>query len=265
MSESTRTNRVERAARLRWVPIEKMKVSVLAQRDLNRSRVDKIAADFDLEQLGSPTVNERDGWFYIIDGAHRIAALKTIGYGDQQVQCWTYEGLTQEEEAERFLKLNDVLAVGAFAKFRIGVTAGRAEECDIDRLVRVNGLRISKDAIPGAVRAVGTLRRVYRRGGPEAFSRTLRITNNAYGDPGLEGSVIDGIGHLCARYNGELDDSIAVKKLGSVAGGVNGLLGQAERLHKATGSPKSHCVAAAAVEIINRGRGGKKLPDWWKS
>lgn len=33
---------------------------------------------------------------------------------------------------------------------------------------------------------------------------------------------------------------------------------------KQTGNAKGHCVAAAAVDINNRGRGGKKLPSWWR-
>lgn len=258
------SKKVERSARLRWVPIEKMKVSPLAQRGLNPSRVDKIAATFDVEQVGTPTVNERDGHFYIIDGQHRVAALKEMGWGDQQIQCWTYVGLTEEEEAEKFLLLNDTLAVKVFDKFRVGVQAGRAEECDIDRIVRASGLVVSKDHVPGAIAAVGTLRRVYDRAGGAVLGRTLRLIRDSYGDPGLEAPVIDGLGMLCQRYNGQFDDEAAKKKLSDAHGGVNGLLGKAEQLRRQTGNPKGQCVAAAAVEIINAGRGGNKLPSWWK-
>jgi hypothetical protein len=242
-----------------------MKVSPLAQREINHARVDKLAADFDLEQLGTPTVSHRDGHFYIIDGQHRIEALKAIGYGDQQVQCWTYEGLTEEDEAERFLKLNETLTVDTFAKFRVGVRAGREVECDIDRIVRAQQLVVSRDQIPGAIKAVGTLRRIYGRGGATVLGRSLRIVRDAYGDSGLEAAVIDGIGLMCQRYNGELDDSVAVKKLADAHGGVNGLLNKAEVLRRQTGNQKGHCVAAAAVEIINSGRGGQKLPSWWRA
>jgi hypothetical protein len=257
--------RVEREARLRWVPIPLMRVSPLAQRELNQARVDKLAADFDLEQLGTPTVNERDNHFYVIDGQHRIEALRQMGWGDQQIQCWTYKGLTETEEAEKFLKLNDVLSVNAFSKFKVGVQAGRTEESDIDRIVRAQSLRISRDKGDGAISAVGTLRRVYRRGGPAVLARALRIVRDAYGDAGLEASVIDGIAMLCHRYNGELDDVRAVTRLAEAHGSVNGLLNNAEVLRRQTGNPKAHCVAAAAVELINRGRGGKKLPSWWKA
>lgn len=259
------TTRVERVARLRWVSIDKMRVSAMAQRELNQARVDHLAAHFDPEQIGHPVVSERDGNYWIIDGQHRIEALKQIGWGDQSVQCEVYDGLTDTDEAELFLVRNDTLTVHALDKFKVGVNADRAVETDINRIVLSNNLVVSRDKIPGAIAAVGTLQRVYKRGGGPILSRTLRIVRDAYGDPGMEAAVIDGLGHLCQRYNGDLNDSEAVAKLTKAHGGVNGLLGKAENIRRKTGNPKALCVAAAAVEIINSGKGGKKLPSWWKS
>lgn len=239
-----------------------MRVSPLAQRDLRQAWVDELVANFDPEEIGNPTVNLRGGHYYIVDGQHRIEVLKAVGWGDQSVQCWTYEGLTEEQEAERFLKLNNKLTVDTFAKFRVGVTAGRPDETDINRIVMAQDLRVSRDQIPGAIKAVGTLQRIYRRDGGRILARTLRIVRDAYGDAGLDAPTIEGIGLLCARYNGELDDATAVKRLAAVHGGVNGLLNAAEVMRKRTGNLKGHCVAAAAVEIINRGR-GPKLKSWW--
>jgi len=242
-----------------------MKVSPLAQRDLNQSRVDHLATNFDPEELGAPTVNERDGAYFIIDGQHRIEALKQIGWGDQSIQCWAYEGLTEAVEAEKFLKLNDNLAVRTMPKFKTAVTAGREIETDIDRIVRAAGLVVSGDGVPGAIRAVATLRKLYVRADGKTLGRTLRIIRDAYGDAGLEGPVIDGVGLVCQRYNGQLDDAHAIERLAAANGGANGLLGKADGLRRKTGNAKGHCVAAAAVEIINAGRtGGRKLPSWWK-
>lgn len=261
------SNKVERVARLAWIPLNKVRVNPLAQREQVQARIDKLVTEFDPEQLGFPTVNLRDGHYWVIDGAHRIAALKEwLGEWEaQQVQCQTYEGLSEEEEAEVFLKLNDTLAVQAYAKFRIGVQAGRPEEVEVDKVVRQCQLRVSQDKGDGAIGAVGTLMRVYRRGGPLTLARTLLIIRDAYGDAGLEASVIDGIGLLCNRFNGDLDDVKLVQRLSGAHGGVNGLLGKAENLRKSTGNVRAHCVAAAAVEINNGGRGGKKLPSWWKA
>jgi len=263
-SNGTGKNRVERSASLRWVPVGLMCVSPLAQRDLNEARVDKMSANFDPELIGTPTVSHRDGKWFVVDGQHRIETLRAVGWGDQQVQCWAYDGLTEAEEAEMYLSLNDTLAQTAYDKFRIAVVAGREVECDIDRIVRAQGLSVTRDRIEGGVRAVGTLIRVYKRGGAKVLRRTLVIIRDAYGSPGFEAPVIDGIGFLCDRYNGDLEDQLAVAKLSKQFGGVNGLLGKAEQLRRQTGLPLGQSVAAAAVEVINAGRGGKKLPSWFR-
>src|SRR3974390_904680 len=108
-ANSITQGRIERAARLRWVPLAQLRVNPLAQRDLNPARVAKLAAAFDPELMDAPTVNHRGDLYYLIDGQHRIAALKlwmpSWEKDGQQVQCWMYEGLSEAEEAERFLAL----------------------------------------------------------------------------------------------------------------------------------------------------------------
>lgn len=259
--------RVERAARLTWVPLGLMRVPQMAQREFRPAWADHLSANMDLEQIGTPTVNKRGGLFYIVDGQHRVEAYKAwIGehWEDQQLHCWTYEGLSEAEEAETFLKLNDNLAVQAFDKFRIGFNANRPEEVEISALVMKAGLTISQSRAEGAVGAVGTLRRVYRREGGAVLARALGIIRDAYGSPGLEAPVIDGIGLLCGRYNGDLDTAVAVQRLQSAAGGVAALMNRAYFAKNQTNAHLNQCVAAAAVELINRGKGGKKLPSWWK-
>lgn len=261
------TGKAEREGHLQWVPLGKMRAVLAFQEErFNPARVDHLAADFDLDQLGVPVVSERGGHFYIIDGQHRIAALRAIGFGpEQMVQCWVFTGLSEQEEAERFLKLNDVLQVRAYPKFVASVMSGREVETDIDRIIRAAGLTIGNNQGETTVSCVGTLGRVYRRSGPQVLGRAVRITYDAYGGAGMVSLVLDGLARLCDRYDGALQDQLAVTRLAAVRGGVNGLLGRAEVVRRQTGSTKAACVAAAAVEIINAGKGGKKLPGWWKA
>lgn len=263
---SAQDNRVDRSARLMWCLLSGMKVSPIAQREkLDMARVERIAREFDPDKFDAPKINRRGGTDWIIDGWHRTEGARLALGDDQSVQCWVRQDLSDAEAAEWSLGLNDYRAWNAMDKFRLALTAGRPLECDIDRIVKSLGLVVSRDELPGAVRAVGTLIRVYSRSGPAVLARTLKIIRDAYGDAGLDAPVIDGIGHLCARYNGDLDDDLAVERLGRAAGGVNGLLNKATVLRKQTGNAKSLCVAAAAVEIVNATRGGKKLPSWWKA
>ena len=261
----TPVRRLERTARLRWVPLAQMRVNPLAQRDLNRARVAQLAACFDPEQIGAPVVSCRGGWFWLLDGQHRIEAYKLwLGsWEDQQIQCWCYAGLTEAAEADLFLKLNDTLTVSAFAKFKVAVAAGRDAEADVDRIVRALGLRIAGRS-GGGICAVATLRRVYGRAGAAVLARALRIIRDAYGDAGLDGPVIEGIALVCQRYDGDLPERHAVARLGAAHGGVGRLLSRAGQLRQSTGAAPAECVAAAAVELINRGTGRTKLAPWWR-
>lgn len=241
-----------------------------AQRSkINEARVDYLLANFETNYLGIPVVSQReDGEFYIIDGQHRIAALKRW-LGDEwktnKITCRVVTNLSEAQEADLFLRLNDGLAVTAFDKFRVALHAGWPDEVHIDAIVKGANLTISRDNVAGSIGAVGALRRVYERSDANTLARTLRIIRDAFGDAGFEARVIDGIGHFCQRYNGILNEKNAVQRLSVTRGGVNGLLGKSEVLHKQTGNVKALCVAAAAVEIINSRRGGTRLPSWWKS
>src|SRR5262245_21165793 len=245
-----------------------MHFSSMAQREVKQSWVDALAADFDLDQLGYPFVNRRsDNSLYVVDGQHRVAALRQLNLGDQSIQCFTWYGLSEEEEAKRFLKLNNRLIVGAFPKFMIGVTAGEDEPVQIKYIVERVGLKISLDRQPGSIHAVSALRRAYRFS-PEVLYRTLQLTKIAYGDSGHGAPVINGFALLIDRFADMLDDEAVAERLGSARGSVGGLLGRANALRLTTGAPLSSCVAAAAQELWNsrpKSFGGRNLPNWWKA
>jgi hypothetical protein len=265
---SKRSTSHHRPYRLQEIALGTMVTSPKTQRELKQHRVDELLANFDLDMFGHPAVSWRSGKHFIIDGQHRIEALKLWlgkGWEIQKIECRVYQGLSESEEADMFDRLNNVLIVSSFDKFRIRVTAGREAETAIDQIVKEEKLVISRDKIPGAIGAVGTLVRVYSRSDGEVLARSLRIIRDAFGDAGFESQVIDGIGHLCQRYNGALEEQVVVEKLAETRGGVKGLLGKATILHKQTGNSQSQCVAAAAVDIINSHKGGKKLPSWWKT
>jgi hypothetical protein len=242
-----------------------MKVSPVAQRELRPGWVSYLTSRFDTEKLGLLVLSERDGVFYIIDGQHRRAALIAwlgLGWETQEVQCEVYVGLTEAEEADLFDALNDTKTVSAFDRFRVRVTAEHAVETDIQRVVEVNGQHISRSRSEG-ISAVHTLTRVYRNYGPDTLGRAVRIIDGAFGLAGFDAPIIDGVGMLGARYNGELDEQRAIARLGNTRRGVAGLLERAEQFKLKTHKPLSFCVAAAAVEVINSGSGPHKLPNWW--
>lgn len=266
MGEHSRaTNKMELRAHLRWIPLADMIINPKTQRELNPSKVMKIRADLDLDQIGYPVLSARNDKFFILDGQHRIEVLKQFFSEDPitRIQCRVYDDLTEQQEAEMFIKLNDQLAVTAMSKFKVGVTAERPEESDIDRIVRANGCVVAKTG-ENAITCVRTLRTVYKRNGGPALGRTVRLILGGCGESGLTAHMIDGMGMVVGTYNSALDDVHMTRRLAGVAGGVAGIMNGATATKLSTGHPIGQCVAAQIVDVYNRGKQGKgRLPQWW--
>lgn len=264
-------NTVPRKSKLEWVSISALRVDPEAQRSLNAGWVKSHVSEFDPDQLGFVLVNKRAGKYYVIDGQHRIALLRAVGWGDQLLQVEVFEDLSLAEEAALFLERNDRLNIRTFDKFRISVTANDPVACDIDRIVRAQGLAINVEKQDGHIAAVRALEFVYRGGGltsrketPDVLAKTLATIKDSWGKnaSGFEGKIIEGIGLAYLRYDGGIDRKVMAEKLGKASGGPAGIVGRAKALKDMKGRTLSHCVAAVVVDQYNQGR-RTKLADWW--
>lgn len=261
MSTSPATKRRQRASHLMWLEIGQLRPHPRAQREYRPHRAEQLAADFNLEGMGFIVVSKHGSDYFIIDGQHRVAALKIVGFADTDaVQCEVYDGLSDEADAELFLERNTYLNVAALDKFRTAVVAGRADETAVAACVRAQGLTIGGS---GGIKAVASLMDAYRRTGADGLGKTLRILRDSYGERGFESAVIGGASLAVQRYNGKLDEDQAVKGLSTAVGGLNGLLNTAAKTRETLGQSKAQCIAATMVSFYNRA-GGKRLPGWWK-
>jgi hypothetical protein len=240
------------------------------QRAFRAGHAAKIAGRLDLDALGYPVVSRHGNIYHVIDGQHRVEALKLFGFlPDDLVECQVYVDLTEQQEAELFLRRNDGKAVDALSGFHVAIHAGRADETTISDVVRQLGLRIGhrgRGRSADAISAVGTLKAVYGRVGDSGLAKTLRIIRDAYGNAALEAPIIDGLGLCVQRYDGTLDEDTMITALSTAAGGLHGLVNQAEKTRVGMGQSRQQCIAATAVDLYNRAHGLKKgrLAPWWK-
>src|SRR5690606_32527565 len=102
-------------------------------------------------------------------------------------------------------------------------------------------------------------------GGAKTLARSLKLLRDGFPDDviAFRREMVEGAGLICQRYNGSLNDEEAVARLRSLRGGANSVLTRAAKVKAATHETLPQCTAAALVEILNQGRGGKKLPSWW--
>lgn len=266
MPQRNQEDRLESSATLQWVSLSLTAINPKAQRPQDEEFVDHIVANFDPEQVGYPVVSHRDGKFYIIDGQHRIAAIKLWNESDKiSIECRVYEGLSSEEEAEMFLRNNDKKTVPTFTRFQVATEANWAVEVEINKIVKQCGLKVSQGKAPGSISAVTTLRRVYDRAGATGLAKTLLLIRDGFGDVGMGSTVIDAMALIVQRYGDQIDGEIFIKKMASTHGGLTGVLNRAAVIQNTTGRSKANCVAAAIIDAYNTRQGGKKLTTWWKA
>lgn len=264
MTKKATTNKPARQCHLQWVKADDLSVNPAAQREFRPTWAQHLLDNFDIDKMQVPHVNRRaDGSLYVMEGQHSVWAYRQwVGEG-QQLQVWLYDGLTEQEEAEFFLSLNDKKAVDLMAKFKASVTAGRPEECDVDRIVRANGCAISNGKGDNNISAVAAIMTIHQRFGGKVLGQTLRVIRGSFIDGGFERSVLLGVAMVLARYADTVDEVRLINKLAGIRNGWKGLVQRTNNIKAAQGTSQAEAAAAAVVEFYNAGRGGVKLMTWW--
>lgn len=246
--------------------IEKLNIRELAidrrvQRELDGTWVAKIAKNLDLDQLGIITVSRReDGSTIILDGQHRVEALRYTGHTEYVVDCRVLDELTIEEEARTFRILNNTRNPSLVSRFLARVIEGEETATDINKILGKFGWQPSHSKVDGSFSAISTLEVVYR-GSREAAWSTIETVTQAWGNSlaAVHGQIIFGLGAVYQRHGDEVLISRMVSHLSPITPAE--LLIRAKALASARGRRVGSAVSELAIAEYNRQR-GTKLPDW---
>jgi hypothetical protein len=168
-------------SKIRPVPIDKMRIppALVTQREFRKAHGDRIASELDLNKIGYPIINHRDGNFWVCDGQHRVYALRQNGFEKDILDCEVFEDLSDAEMAEIFLGRDARKPIPLYDKFHVACTAGRRRELDIQRSVEANGQKIARSKEDG-ISSVGALGTVYDRSGDIVLGQVIRAINLAF-------------------------------------------------------------------------------------
>ena len=239
------------------------------QRPVETEDVDKLIAKWNPCLLTPIVVSFRDGNFNVVDGQHRIAAMrKMAGGGDVTVPCIIYTGLTYEQEAELYYMLDQTrgkLRLGHATKALVESGAD-AEIIDVKQRVEDAGFVWALDRPTGEPFEISTTRAVinaYRLLGGAAFSRMLGLIAGAgHGTPNsLKASIFSGMALFVKTYETELVDQIFIKRLSAVDPD------EIIRRGKVDFSTNKAALRFARVILSkynSQQRGGRKLPYRFK-
>jgi len=151
-------------AGVRSIRIDQVKFDSLYQRDLKIDRVQKLVRDWDRRLAGVVVVSIRAHIIWCVDGQHRLAAMREMGQAIVEAQV--FEGLTQGEEADLFVKYNrNRSALTIWDLFRAETTAQDPETLDLIRITHKFGMALTNSPGPHSIQALGAVMRVYRLGG----------------------------------------------------------------------------------------------------
>lgn len=234
------------------------------QRPVNPKEVDRLIREWDDRLFDPIIVSFRDGKFNVVDGQHRIAALRKMNDGNGvMVKCKVYSGLTYEQEAELYYKLDKAKKRLSLSQSTnaLAESGADAEVTEVKRLVEICGFAWAlgkSHGKTGEIVSTRALMNAYRQLNGPAFSRMLSLMWSAWqGDPrSLTAAVISGMTLFVKTYGTELDDKAFIKRLSTVDPD------EINRRGRADFSTNNAALRFARVilEKYNGQRGGKKLP-----
>lgn len=261
-------------SKLEWLSVDAVEIEPTAQRPYRESHAKKLAAHFNPKKLGRPIVavipNGHSERHIVVDGQHRMGALRILFGGDCQVECEVIRGLTVEEAAGMFRGRNTILRPRPIDDFLAGITERDSEIVAITNVVRSHGLTVGPCTATGMLSAVVALRRIYRdemalgEKAPNLLSRTLALSTAAWGrDPeALGGEVLRGIALFLSRYGGAIEVDALEHKLRQFRGGALGLLGKARGIQPGLGGTLVVNIARVILTTYNTGRRKNLLAEW---
>ena len=234
------------------VKVSDLTIDYTYQRQPIMKKVNKIAKNFDSDILGVIICSMReDGSIAVIDGSHRVHALRMKGLNDSTVNALVYFSLTIQEEAKIFAMLNqEHTKPNTTDIFKAGIVSGDEETIAINKILNSLGLIIGVGPGDNKVRAISTIRRVYRNAGEKVLRDTLYTIKSAYGDSSstMRDVLISAVAIVYNRYGTKAEVPRMITTLQKF-GNPNTLIANA----KSIGVNASSVTASALPFVIVNG------------
>jgi hypothetical protein len=165
-------------------------------------------------------VSYRDGKYFVVDGQHRVAALKIIG--EKSAMCKVHQGLTYEEEAVLFIRLNkDRKGQTALSIFNSLFEAKDAMATAIKQIVELSGFYLpSSDTHKrgNMIVAVSSLQHIYRNIGADGLQRELELIKKTWPSisEAVDRRILLGLYAFIKQYGKDFKDGDFIKTFSKI-------------------------------------------------
>jgi hypothetical protein len=200
-----------------WLPIAELQVDrTKYQRYFQQRKTDKIVNEFDRNKLDPLRVNVReDGTKWVVDGQHRLMALRRIGW--DIAPCYVERNKSVQEEADQFIAVNTERSrPDALTLFKAAVTAGNEDAVTVQRVLEETGWKFTDRnrnvrREPGIFAAPSTALKVLQRYDELVLRQSLSVLRSAWPNDPHAGSaaLISGMARLLFQW----DDVVTIRRL----------------------------------------------------
>ena len=229
------------------------------QRKVDLKRVDRIVAGFDARLVNTVKVSNRDGHFYVFDGAHTLAELKRV-HGDEPfpVDCKVFHGLTYEEEAYLFALQTGESKDVAFGVRMRAMLISHSQEAEAFRAhTTAAGLALSESdgsATKNVIAAIAKAYRLFDSLGADDYEALLHLIVDTWDGAAwsLTSYILGGMTVFLREYGDDYNRDRFIKRLRGV--GYEELRDEARRQQR-TSSDIAHALAIVKAYNRSGGRG----------
>lgn len=231
------------------------------QRSIDMKRVNKIVENYDARLVNPIKVSNRDGHYYIFDGAHTLAALKIIHkFENFQVDCKLFHGLTYEDEAYLFaLQNGEAKAVGTAPRLKALVRSNDDKARDLLCRTEEAGFKLAENGHGTSIKTLGCMAKLWKiyEINPDLYSKTLFFLMQAWGGAAwsLAANIVGGMALFLHVYGEEMNQTRFLKQIGSAD------LDTLNRLKDDNSKNKDYTYAYALFKLYNKiGGKGSLMP-----
>ncbi len=159
---------------------------------------------FDETQLGTITASLRNGSYFAIDGQHRIMLCKNVKR--EGIMALVYEGLTYEQEADYFTKLNgahgEIKHLRKTEIFNAEIESKNEAAMCINAIASKYGFRITAASCDNSICAIGSVEKIYKKYGSSVLDEVLWLIKETWnGDRySLNNQVLEGVAEFLNIY-----------------------------------------------------------------
>ena len=225
-------------------------------RGIRRSHVNKIKRNFREDMVKPVIVSFRNGRYYVIDGQHTALAIFELSGNDLNVpiKCDVRTGLTYEEEADLYYRINTSNISLSFGETLIGcIEAKDAESLRFRDVVESCGYVVGSNT-NNSINALSTAWKLFKKDNGEHLTRVLSLTRACWpgNKGGVDSRILSGISMFLRQHGDEYRNEHFIKMLS--AEDPKNLIKKADSLYAHMDSrayTKPYCMYSTILTCYN--------------